>query len=162
MTRVRAPGGGGGGARFCAALRGVVPGREAVARVVREPSPAAAGERANGRRNGKTTPGWRRRSATSFSSGSRWFGGMEYEWRSGPKPGPGRFLGVVVVERPAAALVGIARRIRAAGAGEAAAAGPEARSPKSEVRRSDGRSAELAAALKGGVAGMGKAATLGP
>src|ERR1700690_543339 len=47
------------------------------------------------------------------------------------------FLGALVVERPAAALVGIARRIRAAGPGKTAAAGqrPEGRSLESEGRR---------------------------
>ena len=37
-----------------------------------------------------------------------WFGGMEYEWRSGREACTSRLLGAVVVERPAAALVGVA------------------------------------------------------
>ncbi len=64
--RVRAFGDGGGRAGFCPALRGVVPGREAVAHLVRERVTGRGWPAANGRRNGKTTPGWRRLSAMNF------------------------------------------------------------------------------------------------
>ncbi len=96
--RVRALGVGGGRARFCPALRGAVPGREAMARPLRLASAAAlvTGEWSPEREDYT----WLETAfCDEFLKRLSWFGGMEYEWRAGPRVHADRFLGAVVVER---------------------------------------------------------------